>query len=158
TAEPGAPLRGTSSALQLQHASYRCIFVMRSGTSAARFLLRGRKLAMQLVRSWRSYRSVRLCLPLVLLSAALFSQPVRAATQTITDADKGSTVHLKAGDRLEVRLKSNPTTGFMWYLKKESTRLLKLTGQSETKPPEPADGQPVVVGQPIVQVFEFLAK
>ena len=46
----------------------------------------------------------------------------------------------------------------MWYLKKESTHLLKLTGQSETKPPEPAAGQPVMVGQPIVQVFEFLAR
>ncbi len=76
----------------------------------------------------------------------------------ITDADKGGTVHLKAGDTLELRLASNPTTGFMWYLKKESTPLLKLTGQSETKPPEPVAGQPTMVGQPIVQVFEFLAK
>jgi inhibitor of cysteine peptidase len=113
---------------------------------------------MQPQRSWRFHFSVCLFFLFILLAAAFFSQAAFAATKVITDADKGGTVHLKAGDTLELRLSSNPTTGFMWYLKKESTRLLKLTGQSETKPPEPAAGQPVMVGQPIVQVFEFLAK
>ena len=113
---------------------------------------------MQPVRSWRSHRSVRLSFLFALVAAALFSDAAFAATKVITDADKSGTVRLKAGDTLELRLNSNPTTGFMWYLKKESTHLLKLTGQSETKPPEPAGGQPVMVGQPTVQVFEFLAK
>lgn len=113
---------------------------------------------MQPQRSWRYHRSVRLFFLFVLLAAILYSQAAFAATKVITDADKGGTVHLRAGDTLELRLNSNPTTGFMWYLKKESTRLLKLTGQSETNPPEPAAGQPVKVGQPIFQVFEFLAK
>ena len=113
---------------------------------------------MQPQRSWLSHRSVRLFFLFILMAAALYSQAAFAANKVITDADKGGTVHLKAGDTLELRLNSNPTTGFMWYLKKESTRLLKLTGQSETKPPEPAAGQPVMVGQPVVQVFEFLAK
>ena len=123
-----------------------------------RFELRERKLAMQPQRSWLSTLSPSTLFLFVLLAVALFSQAAFAATKTITDADKGSTVHLKTGDTLELRLNSNPTTGFMWYLKKESTRLLKLAGQSETKPPELAAGQPVMVGQPIVQVFEFLAK
>ncbi len=113
---------------------------------------------MQPESSWRSHRSVRLFFLFALLAAAIFSQSAFAATKTITDADKGGTVHLKVGDTLELRLKSNPTTGFMWYLKKESTRLLKLTGQSETKPPEPIAGQPTMVGQPVVQIFEFQAK
>ena len=113
---------------------------------------------MQPQRSWHSHRSVNLFFLFVLLTAALFSQAALAANKTITDADKGGTVHLKAGETLELRLNSNPTTGFMWYLKKESTRLLKLTGQSETKPPEPGAGQPTMVGQPIVQVFDFLAR
>ena len=113
---------------------------------------------MHLVGLLRSHRPVRLYFLFVLPAVVLFSQAAFAATKTITDADKGGTIHLKAGDTLELRLNSNPTTGFMWYLKKESTRLLKLTGQSETKPPEPAAGQPVMVGQPVVQVFEFLAK
>ncbi len=113
---------------------------------------------MQPQRSLLSHISAQSLFLFFLLAVALFSQAAFAATKTITDADKGGTVRLKAGDTLELRLNSNPTTGFMWYLKKESTRLLKLTGQSETKPPEPAAGQPVLVGQPIFQVFEFLAK
>ena len=113
---------------------------------------------MQPQRSWRSTFSALTLFLFVLLAATLFSQAAFAANKVITDADKGGTVRLKTGDTLELRLNSNPTTGFMWYLKKESTHLLKLTGQSETKPPEPAAGQPVMVGQPIVQVFEFLAR
>jgi len=75
----------------------------------------------------------------------------RAATKVVTDADKGGTVEIKMGDVLEVRLNSNPTTGFMWYVHKQSTALLKLTGQSQT---EPGTTHPDV-GRPIVQVFEF---
>jgi inhibitor of cysteine peptidase len=104
------------------------------------------------------HRSIRLFFLIVLLAAALFSQAAFAATKTITDADKGGTIHLKAGDALEVRLNANPTTGYMWYLKKESTHLLKLTGQSQTNPPEPVAGQPVMLGQPVVQIFKFQAK
>ena len=113
---------------------------------------------MQSVRSWRSHFSARRLFLFVLLAVTFFSQAAFAATKVITDADKGGTVHLKARDTLELRLKSNPTTGFMWYVKKESTHLLKLTGQSETKPPEPGAGQPTMVGQPIVQIFEFQAR
>ncbi len=107
---------------------------------------------MQLVRSCRSHCSDRLLFLLVLLAAALLSQSAFAATKTITDADKGGMVHLKTGETLELRLNSNPTTGFMWYLKKGSTSLLKLTSQSQTEPTESG------VGRPIHQVFEFQAK
>ncbi len=100
----------------------------------------------------RSHRSVRLFFLFVLLAAALFSQAAFAATKVVTDADKGGSVHLKVGDTLEVRLEANPTTGFMWFLKKESTRLLKLTGQTQTEATEPG------VGRPVFQVFEFLAR
>ena len=48
----------------------------------------------------------------------------------MTDADKGETVEIKMGDVLEVRLSSNPSTGYMWYVHKQSTALLKLTSQS----------------------------
>jgi predicted secreted protein len=67
----------------------------------------------------------------------------------VTDADNGKTVQIKMGDVLEVRLSSNPTTGFEWYLQKQSTALLKLTGQSWTQPP------PGLVGAPIVQILDF---
>ena len=76
----------------------------------------------------------------------------RAATKVVTDADKGGSVTIKMGDVLEVRLTSNPTTGFMWYLHKQSTALLKLTGQTQTQATQPG------VGRPIVQIFEFAPK
>jgi inhibitor of cysteine peptidase len=73
----------------------------------------------------------------------------RAATKTVTDADNGKTVTIKMGDVLEVRLNANPTTGYAWYLQKQSTALLKLTGQSQTQPPQG------VLGAPVVQIFDF---
>jgi inhibitor of cysteine peptidase len=73
----------------------------------------------------------------------------RAATKVVTDADKGGTVTIKMGDVLEVRLSSNPSTGYAWYAEKQSTSLLKLTGQSQTQAAQPG------VGRPIVQIFDF---
>lgn len=82
-----------------------------------------------------------------------FSCPfVSAATRVITDADKGTTVAMNVGDVLEVRLGANPTTGYMWYLHRQSTPLLKLTGQSQTGPTGPG------VGRPVYQVFTFKAR
>ncbi len=97
-----------------------------------------------------------------LLLAGLFLLAIcpaaaRAATKVVTDADKGGNVTIKMGDVLEVRLSSNPTTGFMWYLKKDSTALLKLTGQTQTQPAQPGPTQPEL-GRPVVQVFEFAPK
>ena len=97
-----------------------------------------------------------------LLLAGLFLLAIcpavaRAATKVVTDADKGGTVELKMGDVLEVRLSSNPTTGFMWYLERQSTALLKLTGQSQTQATQPGPAQPEV-GRPVVQIFDFAPK
>jgi predicted secreted protein len=74
-----------------------------------------------------------------------------AATKIVTDADKGLAVQLKSGDVLEVRLSSNPTTGYDWYVHPQSTKLPKLTGQSQT---DAAPGE----GRPIVQIFKFEPK
>ena len=92
---------------------------------------------------------------LVLVTIACFAQTALAATKVITDADKGGEVRIKAVDRLEVRLKSNPTTGYMWYVEKESTPLLKLHHQSQTEVPVPVEEKPGLVGQPVFQVFTF---
>ena len=83
---------------------------------------------------------------------ALCPAASRAATKVVTDADKGGNVAIKMGDVLEVRLSANPSTGFAWYLQKESTALLRLTGQSQTQPTQPG------VGRPVVQIFEFAPK
>lgn len=85
----------------------------------------------------------------VLFTFALNAQVARAATRIITDADKGTSVQLKLADILEVRLKCNPTTGYMWYVHPKSTPLLKLIGQPQTQTREPG------VGRPILQVFRF---
>jgi predicted secreted protein len=87
-----------------------------------------------------------------LLLVAICPAAARAATKVVTDADKGGNVTIKMGDVLEVRLSANPSTGFAWYLQKESTALLKLTGQSQTQPTQPG------VGRPVEQVFEFAPK
>jgi predicted secreted protein len=93
-----------------------------------------------------------------LLLAALFLLAIcpavaSAATKVVTDADKGGAVTIKMGDVLEVRLSSNPSTGYMWYVHKQSMALLKLTGQSQTQPTGPG-----TVGRPIVQIFDFAPK
>ena len=94
-------------------------------------------------------------LSLVALAAILIftleSQAVTAATRVITDADNGGSVHLRMGDILEVHLRSNPTTGYMWHVHPKSTRLLRLVGQSQTQAREPG------VGRPLLQVFRFQA-
>jgi len=86
---------------------------------------------------------------LTLLAIVCHPQTVFAATKVITDADKGGEVHLKTGDQLELRLRANPSTGYMWYLQAKSTPLLKLTGQSQTEATEPG------VGRPVFQIFKF---
>ena len=103
-------------------------------------------------RFGRCLNSVRWLLLFPLLAIAFSPQIAAAQTKVFTDADKGGTVHLKVGESIEVRLGSNPSTGFMWYVHKTSTPILKLTHQTQTEPTEPG------VGRPIFQVFKFEAK
>jgi inhibitor of cysteine peptidase len=93
---------------------------------------------------------------LMLVAIACFSQAALAATKVITDADKGGVIHMKLADQLELRLKANPTTGYMWYLEKESTPLVKLVHMTQTEPPDQS-AEPAV-GRPIFQVFTFEAR
>ena len=100
-------------------------------------------------RSGRRFDSVRWFLVCALLAIVFRPEVAFAATTVVTDAEKGSDVHMKAGDTLQVRLQSNPSTGYMWYVHPKSSVLLRLTGQSQTQAAEPG------VGTPIVQVFTF---
>jgi predicted secreted protein len=88
----------------------------------------------------------------MLLGAAGHVLIASAENKFFTDTDKGSQVRLKAGEAFELRLKSNPTTGFMWYLHKNSTPLLKLVSQSQTEAKEPGEGRPSL------QIFKFEAR
>jgi inhibitor of cysteine peptidase len=87
-----------------------------------------------------------------LLGAICVFPAAWAENKVVTDADKGSTVHLKAGDTLEVRLKANPSTGYQWQVHAKSTPLLKLVHQSHIASQEPG------VGRPGLQVFDFEAQ
>jgi inhibitor of cysteine peptidase len=124
----------------------------------ARFQLRWRKLVMLRNLSFCRIYSVRWIFLFALVAIACSAQAALAATKVITDADKGGVVHIRLVDQLEVRLKANPTTGYMWYIEKESTPLLKLHHQSQIEVPVPAEEQPGMVGQRVFQVFTFEAR
>ncbi len=107
---------------------------------------------MPTIRSLRRLDAVRWLFLLLLLGAAGQLLIAAAENKVVSDADKGGQVRLKVGEGLEVRLKANPSTGFMWYLHKNSTPLLKLVSQTETESKEPG------VGRPSIQSFKFEAK
>jgi inhibitor of cysteine peptidase len=86
----------------------------------------------------------------VILALASHAQAAFPA-KVMKDADKGAMVRLKAGSVVQIRLKSNPSTGFRWYVHAQSTPLMKLVGQSQTAPTKPG------VGRPIFQIFKFQA-
>ena len=111
--------------------------------------LRERRFIMLVARMHRKSAAHSWLLLVALFLLVVCPAVARAATKVVTDADKGGTVTIKMGDVLEVRLNSNPTTGYEWYLQKQSTALLKLTGQSWTQPP------PDHVGAPVVQILDF---
>jgi predicted secreted protein len=100
----------------------------------------------------RPFQAALWLIPITMLLFVLCTPSAFAATKVVTDADKGGTVEIKMGDVLEVRLSSNPSTGYMWYVLKQSTALLKLTSQSQTEATQPG------VGRPIEQIFEFAPK
>lgn len=96
--------------------------------------------------------SMRWLFLFTLLGLVCHPQAGLAADRVITDADKGGSIHLLAGETFELRLKANPSTGYMWYVEKESTPLLKLAHQTQTDATEPGTGRPVF------QVFRFEAR
>lgn len=107
-------------------------------------------------RSFSRVITVRWLFPVALAAIAYVSQAAFAADKVVTDSDKGGVIHLKAGERFEVRLKSNPTTGFMWYVEKESTPVVKLTHQSQADVGDESDDKHF--GRPVYQVFKFEAR
>jgi predicted secreted protein len=69
--------------------------------------------------------------------------PKAGKVQTVTEKDSGKNVGLAVGDRLIVRLKSNPTTGYSWMAVKLSSAALKQVGKPkyESDPdPKPGSG------------------
>jgi predicted secreted protein len=117
-----------------------------------RFELRGRKLAMQSLRSGRQLDFASRLFLVILFTIACRPGTAHAATKVVTDDDKAGDVQLKVGDILEVRLKANPSTGTMWYVHPKSTTLLRLSGETQTAGTDPG------ADRPVVQVFTFEVK
>ncbi|NTW48476.1 MAG: protease inhibitor I42 family protein [Chlorobiales bacterium] len=58
---------------------------------------------------------------------------IKTAKQ-ITEADANQSIELRVGDKLEVVLSGNPTTGFQWEISDADTTILRANGESEFKP------------------------
>lgn len=77
---------------------------------------------------------------------------VRTCTITVGMTANGSVRTLHRGDRLVVRLPSNPSTGYAWTISSAGRPVLRLLSRSFLAP---EDGQRV--GAPGVAVFRFRA-
>lgn len=62
---------------------------------------------------------------------------VNTGTVTVTEADEGSTVNLAAGAKLQVLLKSNPTTGYHWVASADQGCLQQAGDAVYTPDPNP---------------------
>jgi len=62
------------------------------------------------------------------------------STKQITEADNGRAIELRVGDKLEVTLPGNPTTGFQWEVSNVDSLILTPVGEPEFKPSSNAVG------------------
>ncbi|NNC80310.1 MAG: protease inhibitor I42 family protein [Acidimicrobiales bacterium] len=91
---------------------------------------------------------------IILLLVVVFSLTVACSDGddlVVTDADSTSELLVSAGDQFEVRLESNPGTGYAWGVSEMTTPLVvELQSQDFVAP---ADGE--AVGAPGTDVFVF---
>lgn len=78
-----------------------------------------------------------------------------APVQTFTDPESGTTVTLRPGGKLNLKLDSNPTTGYYWYLKDIDASLVDQISEGYFADPAP-EGM-VGSGGHQMLVFEALA-
>ena len=55
-------------------------------------------------------------------------------TRKFNETDSGRSIELHIGDRLEILLPGNPTTGYQWNIETQETIILQPTGGPEYKP------------------------
>lgn len=55
-------------------------------------------------------------------------------TVKVSEADAGRSIELRAGDRLEVALAGNPTTGYSWAVTAKDPAVLSQVGEPAFKP------------------------
>lgn len=76
-----------------------------------------------------------------------------APVQTFTDPSDGTTVTLRPGGKLNLKLDSNPTTGYFWYLKTSDPGQITVLSKDYFADPAPEG----VVGSGGHQLFVFEA-
>ena len=62
------------------------------------------------------------------------------STKRLTEADTGRSIELRGGDKLEITLPGNPTTGFQWDVSVGDTAILRPSGEPEFEPSSSAVG------------------
>jgi len=76
---------------------------------------------------------------IITLIAVSLGHPVPVSVQ-LSDRDLGRTVEIGVGHILEVVLKGNPTTGYIWDVVSPDKGILKQVGETEFKPDRKARG------------------
>lgn len=64
----------------------------------------------------------------------------KSSTVRLTEADDQRSIELRRGDRLEITLPANPTTGFQWEIKAVNTDILHSIGEPKFEPSSNAVG------------------
>ena len=76
----------------------------------------------------------------LLLAGCQSDEPVGPQTVTLNAADNGRIVTVAPGDRVEIQLDGNRTTGYAWQMKMAPEPGLRFLGQDyQLKPVEPAE-------------------
>ncbi len=83
----------------------------------------------------------------LLVTAACSTTPL-----ILTDSDSGATVVLTSGDRFELHLASNPSTGYQWLWDGEPHDVVDLLDERFVS------SDSALVGEPGSEVFDFEAR
>jgi inhibitor of cysteine peptidase len=83
---------------------------------------------------------------LLIIKGCALSKPI-----TLTEKDNGKTITLKQGETFLIKLPSNPTTGYDWYIKTKPENI-EQSGATDY-----IQGNKKIMGAPGLTVFKFKA-